>query len=313
LIRWGIVAVLALVAVASSCPVVDDDAAPVIDHQMVDLINRFVQPKWKAAMNSRFAGMSVAEARKLMGTRLPVGEAVAEAEVDVATLNLPTDFDSRTNWPGCVGPIMDQGHCGSCWAFGTAESFSDRYCIAHKLSKASVFSPQELVSCDKVGNLGCNGGFPHLAWDYVELAGLPSLDCLPYESGSGDVPKCTSSCVDGSKKVKYKAKVLQTKGLHSEAAIMQAIYDHGPVTGTLKVYRDFMTYSSGIYHRTSDEYLGGHAVKIIGWGVEPSSQMKYWIVANSWGTTWGMDGFFLMLRGKDECGIDKGAVAGIPA
>jgi len=67
------------------------------------------------------------------------------------------------------------------------------------------------------------------------------------------------------------------------------------------VYEDFMNYQSGIYHHTTGKQLGGHAVKIIGWGVE--SGVNYWIVANSWGTTWGMEGFFNIKEG--DSGIDS--------
>merc|ERR1711948_169782 len=72
------------------------------------------------------------------------------------------------------------------------------------------------------------------------------------------------------------------------------------------VYRSFMLYKSGIYHKHPKEpEEGGHAVKIVGWGVEGHGKFsKYWTVAKSWDTTWGEDGFFRIVRGKDECGIE---------
>jgi cathepsin B len=62
--------------------------------------------------------------------------------------------------------------------------------------------------------------------------------------------------------------------------------------------------------KTSGSALGGHAIKILGWGVENST--PYWLVANSWNQDWGDNGFFKILRGKDECGIESGIVAGAP-
>ncbi|WP_411023072.1 C1 family peptidase, partial [Salmonella sp. s51228] len=76
------------------------------------------------------------------------------------------------------------------------------------------------------------------------------------------------------------------------------------------VYADFPSYKSGVYQQHSDKQLGGHAVKIIGWGVENS--VPYWLVANSWNPDWGDNGYFKIIRGRDECGIEDGIVASIP-
>ena len=79
----------------------------------------------------------------------------------------------------------------------------------------------------------------------------------------------------------------------------------GPVEAGFTVYKSFMSYQSGVYERhwwkVWDTVEGGHAVKIVGWGVE--NDTEYWIIANSWSTQWGEDGFFRILRGKNECGI----------
>jgi len=77
-----------------------------------------------------------------------------------------------------------------------------------------------------------------------------------------------------------------------------------------EVYEDFLTYGGGVYQHKAGKLGGGHAVKMIGWGVEDGT--PFWIVANSWNTDWGEDGFFRILRGSDECGIESGVVGGIP-
>lgn len=74
-------------------------------------------------------------------------------------------------------------------------------------------------------------------------------------------------------------------------------------------YADFLTYKSGIYAHKTGEFLGGHAIKLLGWGVE--NDVKYWLAANSWNTDWGEDGYFRILRGRNECGIEGGVVAGL--
>jgi len=85
---------------------------------------------------------------------------------------------------------------------------------------------------------------------------------------------------------------------------------HGPVEAAFTVYADFPSYKSGVYSHVSGSQLGGHAIKILGWGVENST--PYWLVANSWNEGWGDKGFFKIKRGSDECGIENSAVAGLP-
>jgi cathepsin B len=84
--------------------------------------------------------------------------------------------------------------------------------------------------------------------------------------------------------------------------------NHGPVEAAFSVYEDFLLYKSGVYKHTTGQELGGHAVKMLGWGVENGN--KYWLMANSWNTDWGDNGFFKIARGNDECGIESELVAG---
>eukprot|EP00960_Hanusia_phi_P077858 768749-Hanusia_phi.AAC.10 len=121
---------------------------------------------------------------------------------------------------------------------------------------------------------------------------------------------------------------------------MKEIYLNGPVEAGFRVYTSFMSYKSGVYHhRILDIMEGGHAIKIVGWGIEPAKRFwqkptKYWICANSWTADWGMNGFFKIRfqdvemaddltdcfacsRGKNrfgqsECGIEEEVFAGHP-
>jgi len=85
---------------------------------------------------------------------------------------------------------------------------------------------------------------------------------------------------------------------------------NGPVEGAFSVYEDFLTYKTGVYSHTTGQMLGGHAIKVLGWGVD--SGTPYWWVANSWNEDWGDQGFFKIKRGNNECGIESGMVAGLP-
>lgn len=82
----------------------------------------------------------------------------------------------------------------------------------------------------------------------------------------------------------------------------------GPVQGAFSVYEDFMNYKEGVYQHLSGKYLGGHGVKIIGWGKEDG--LEYWLCVNSWGTKWGTDGYFKIKMG--EAGIEKSIYASNP-
>jgi len=69
---------------------------------------------------------------------------------------------------------------------------------------------------------------------------------------------------------------------------------------------------SGVYVQTSKQLMGGHAIKIVGWGHDEASGLDYWQVYNSWGTSWGMDGQFWIRRGTNECGIEYNSIWGMP-
>lgn len=212
----------------------------------------------------------------------------------------PSDFDARTQWGNKVHPIRDQQQCGSCWAFGASEAFSDRFAIASNGKVNVVLSPEELVSCD-TNDYGCNGGYMDMAWEFLENHGVTSDACFPYTAGSGFAPACATKCADGedfSKKFKCVAgSIRQSQGVDQ---IKSEIYQNGPVEGAFTVYEDFFSYSSGVYHHVSGGVAGGHAIKILGFGTENGT--PYWLCANSWGTGWGMQGFFKIKQG--DCGIE---------
>jgi cathepsin B len=232
----------------------------------------------------------------MLGTYIvPSNKQYPESEVTA----VPDNFDSRTQWPGLVHAIRDQQQCGSCWAFGASEALSDRFAIASNGRVNAVLSPEDLVSCD-TNDYGCNGGYMDMAWEYMDQHGIVTDACFPYTAGSGRAPACsTSSCKDGSKPVKFQCvhgSVRQSKG---ESQIRSEIYQNGPVEAAFTVYEDFFNYKSGIYHHVSGGVAGGHAIKLVGFGVENGTH--YWLAANSWGTGWGMQGLFKIQY--NDCGI----------
>ena len=267
---------------------------------------------WKAELPKKFEGMTLDEIKnQYLGAELPDYTKADEITVfdyeGLETNDIPSYFNSSETWPGCVHPIRDQGHCGSCWAFAASEVLSDRFCIASKNSINVVLSPQYSVSCDST-SFGCSGGFPYPSWVFIQNTGLPTEGCFPYKSYNGSAYNCKSftACEDGSPLKFYHAKKGSLVQLGNPTSIQQNILQYGPLEAAFSVYEDFISYKSGVYKHTSGSLLGGHAVKIIGWGNENGTD--YWIVANSWNTTWGENGFFRIAF--NQCGIDRAVVGG---
>jgi cathepsin B len=252
--------------------------------------------------------------------------------------NIPDEFDARENWPHCptISEIRDQGSCGSCWAFGAVEAMSDRVCI-HSEGKLNFhFSADDLVSCCHTCGFGCNGGFPGAAWSYWTRKGIVSggsfgsnQGCRPYEiapcehhvNGTrppcdgehGKTPRCKHVCqssygVDYNKDKHYGSKSYSVE--NHVVSIQKEIMNNGPVEGAFTVYEDLILYKDGVYQHVHGKQLGGHAIRILGWGEERG--VPYWLIANSWNTDWGNNGFFKILRGQDHCGIESQISAGLP-
>lgn len=135
--------------------------------------------------------------------------------------------------------------------------------------------------------------------------------CQPYElianNRKHSTPQCQDQCTNPGYKVEFEADKHFGKSsyrVNNDARqIQMEIYKNGPVTAGFAAYEDIYDYVSGVYEHVTGEYEGGHAVKILGWGVE--DEVDYWLIANSWGPKWGDRGFIKFLRGKNHMGIES--------
>lgn len=273
-------------------------------------------------------------------------EPAAKTTWTTTSETIPTEFDVRTNWPECsavTGLVRDQSDCGSCWAFGSTEAFNDRHCIATG-DATTILSPEDTVSCCSgpkcAFSMGCNGGQPSGAWKWFTSTGVSSggdwadngkgTTCKPYsmqscahhvEPPSGmvscddldeyETPKCTSSCSESGYATPYSSDKLKASSEYSVKGtenMQKELMEKGTLSVSFTVYEDFEAYTSGVYEHVTGKSLGGHAIKMTGWGVDNGT--PYWTCVNSWNDSWGEKGAFRIKRGNDECGIESGVVAG---
>jgi cathepsin B len=300
-------------------PQYDDSHAINLDD--IHAINSFSNRTWTAGINDFFRNKTVRDVHHLCGTVLvhddvDVTPRVSHTEGELRNVSVPLEFDVRTKWPQSIHPIRNQERCGSCWAFSAAEVLSDRFTIATKGATNVVLSPEDLVSCD-TDNMGCRGGQLPTAWQYMKDTGIVSDACFPYTSGDGTSATCRHTCEDSEQFAKSKHKVAHYYKLRTVEDIQKDIMSRGPVQAAFRVYKSFMSYKSGVYQRSWwkfwDFMMGGHAVKIVGWGTtDTDPPVEYWTVANSWDTTWGEKGYFKIKRGVNMCGIEGNVYAGQP-
>ncbi len=313
--------------------------------EIVQKQNSRTDNSWKAGLATNLNYDDPASLAALCGAK--VGAIPVSSEPDPHASHklqsLPTSFDLRAQYPKCwsISHIRDQGQCGGCWAVASASALSDRYCIKYSTStvlKQKHISAEDILECCSLSvcgtgpNKGCNGGYMDGAYSFVKTNGASTGEnyqnyttckpwAFPHYSANAVAPSCSSTCANttayktpyANDKTKISSYTIYSTQLNPVATVVNqiqtAIYTLGSVTAYLTVYNEFFAYKSGVYVPVVKTVAGGHAVRIIGWGVSPTGQ-PYWIVQNSWGAGWGMSGTFWILRGSNAAKIEYYVVAG---
>ena len=204
-------------------------------------------------------------------------------------------FTQQQDWrsQGAVTPVKNQGyHCGSCWSFSTTGNIEGQWALAGNALVS--LSEQELVSCDDTCN-ACHGGLPDLAFEWVVAArggGLTSESQYPYVSGNGAVPACDMAgktdvtWIQGHKDI-----------AHSESAMAEFVATGGPLSIGVDA-ASWQTYGGGVMTNCQATQVD-HAVLIVGYDL--TAQPPYWIIKNSWGVSWGEEGYIRLQYGQNEC------------
>lgn len=213
--------------------------------------------------------------------------------------HLPEAVDWRAQ--GAVTPAKDQGMCGSCWAFSATGAMEGVNAIA--TGKLISLSEQELVTCDVGGSSeGCNGGLMDDAFEWViENGGIASEETYPYTSWTGDDGICNTKLEGEEKTVTIDG--YSDVDSYNEEALLAAVAKQ-PVSVAIDGSAfDFQLYYEGIYNGScsSDPNDINHGVLVVGYGTE--NGLDYWVVKNSWGGSWGDEGFIKMVRNGSPFGI----------
>jgi len=218
------------------------------------------------------------------------------AWIEPESVDLPDSVDWREK--GAVTPIKNQGHCGSCWSFSTTGALEGQ--MFRKTGELVSLSEQNLIDCSgDYGNNGCAGGLMDNAFEYIrQNHGIDTEESYPYEGKQG---KCRYSRRNrGGEDTGF---VDIPSG--DEQALCKAIATVGPVSIAIDAsHESFQFYHDGVYNPPDcDSHSLDHGVLVVGYGSTDDGQ-DYYIVKNSWGTKWGMDGYVLMARNSDnECGV----------
>ena len=231
-------------------------------------------------------------------------------------ITVPNSLDWRDS--GAVTPVKNQQMCGSCWAHSAVESVESQYAI--KGGELTALSVQQVVSCDADnGDMGCEGGWYYTAWmDYIaKNGGLTTEANYPYDTATsvGRASDCDSTkekaVTSGTTPTKD---ALATPGCtgffcnsQDEDTLKNNLVSYGPISIACDA-SEWSSYSGGVMTSSSCSSSGlrlDHAIQVVGYNEDAST--PYWIVRNSWDTTWGEDGYIYLKMGDNTCGIADAA------
>jgi len=207
-----------------------------------------------------------------------------------------TDVAGSIDWvaKGAVTPVKNQQRCGSCWAFSTTGSVEGAYFIAS--GKLQSLSEEDLVQCDHNGDQGCSGGLMDNAFTWISQNGICSESSYPYTSGTGVTGSCKTSCTPVVTLTGH------TDVPSKDETALKAAVSQQPVSVAIEADKSaFQLYSGGVLDNSACGTQLDHGVLIVGYGTDGGKD--YWKVKNSWGASWGEQGYIRMVRNKNQCGI----------
>jgi len=246
------------------------------------------------AGHNQFSTWTAAEYKQILGFKTWTNNVVSVEDAS------PT-ADS-VNWvtAGAVTPVKNQGSCGSCWSFSSTGAMEGAYFI--KTGTLLSLSEQELVDCDHIGSAGCNGGSMEGAFEWYKT-NMAELEAdYSYTGRNG-------TCAETSYTGQFESTGYVQVKANSESAFKASV-QAGPTSIAIEAdKRVFQTYTSGILNSTTCGTQLDHGVLAVGYGTE--NGQAYYLVKNSWGSSWGDNGYLKIADngdGEGICGIQMAAV-----
>ena len=257
------------------------------------------------------------------------GERITSPRASEVVEAVPTAWDWRNvsgvNYLSWTRNQHVPVYCGSCWAHGPTSALADRINILTNNSFPQLsLSPQVILNCHAGGS--CNGGDPSGVYAFGHKHGIPDDTCQQYIAKDPLVPDCSAvlvceTCIPPSPSVgshsncsavgKPKLWYVGDYGSVAGASAMKAeIYKNGPIGCGIDATSKFEAYTGGIYSEAVLRPQINHEISVVGWGVQGG--VEYWIGRNSWGTAWGINGFFYMQMYRDNLLIETDCDWGIP-
>ncbi|KAL7637925.1 UNVERIFIED_CONTAM: hypothetical protein RMT77_011538 [Armadillidium vulgare] len=283
------------------------------NYKLIEKINS-LQSSWKAGaypQNEKYTyeEMNLRKGGPVSTVRHRVHPAPATPELKKRASLLPENFDWRdVEGVNYVSPVRDQANCGSCYVFASMASLEARVRVATRNERQDVFSTQDVLDCSVLSQ-GCAGGFNYLiAGRYAQDQGVIAEECTPYRGIGGECTRNASCPLTYVRDYYY---IGGYYGACNEELMLEALVEGGPYPVAYEVYDDFDYYTGGIYEHTGlqDEFnpfeIVNHAVLLVGYGVDEETGKKYWTCKNSWGGSFGEEGYFRIVRGINNCGIES--------
>lgn len=249
---------------------------------------------------NKFSCHTPAEYKSILGARKVQNKDI-RSSISTKITDIPDSFDWRDK--GVVNPIKDQADCGSCWAFSAISTSESAYSIATGV--LYQFSEQDLIDCSPL--FGCSGGWPTDALSFimeVQYGQFMTEQDYPYRA-------LDCACQLDYSKLVGKITSIQKVSEGDENDLKEKVATYGVASVCIAAGNTpFMSYAGGILDNDSCSDEIDHAVAVIGYGSE--NEVDYWIVRNSWGTSWGEDGYVRMVRNKNnQCSIASVAIVAI--
>lgn len=212
--------------------------------------------------------------------------------------------------------------CGACWAHAAVGALTDRMIMAQSKSSSPhvpvvPLSPQVLLDCSDTRLGSCHGGSALGAYAFIKDNGITDITCSPYmgvdDNYWGEVPCAQMMCRNCDRFGKCAFMngttyhVSEYGSVTGESEMMAEIYDRGPIACSVYAHGEsFEMYQGGVIKDSTVYNETTHVVAITGWGVElDDASLKYWVGRNSFGTTWGEEGWFKLQRGVNALDIEK--------